>query len=80
MDKLQELDYILRDLALWNNRHNKRGYLSLTIGDYSLSNNDNMINVNNEYWNANDGDFDPIDIIRYANGLIDGSFEKYYAE
>jgi hypothetical protein len=80
MDMLERLDHILTDLALWNNEFNKRGYLSIIIGDYSLSNNNNMINVNNEYWNANDGDFDPIDIIRYANGLIDGSFEKYYAE
>ena len=80
MDKFKELDYILRDLALWNNKHNKRGYLSLAIGDYSLSNGDNMINVNNDYYNANDGDFEPIDVIRYANGLIDGSFEKYYRE
>jgi hypothetical protein len=39
-----------------------------------------MINVNNDWYNANDGDFEVIDIIRYANGLIDGSFEKYYRE
>ena len=52
MDKYRQLKPIIRDLILWNNQHNEKGYLSLCIGQDDWRG--NFVDVNNNYWDYPD--------------------------
>lgn len=47
-----ELKPILRDLVLWNNKHNNKEYLSLCIQEDDWRG--ISVDVNNEHWNHMD--------------------------
>lgn len=52
MDKYQQLKPIIRDLILWNNQYNEKGYLSLCVNTDDWRG--NCADINNDYWNHPD--------------------------